>query len=92
MRGPAARIGDFTDHPGVLAGPGAVQVRIGGMPAARSTDPHTCAQSPTPHPPSTVASGSGTVRIGGLPAARVLDQTACGARIVTGLPTVVIGD
>jgi len=92
MRGPAARIGDLTDHPGVIAGPGAVQVHIGGAPAARSGDPHTCAQSPSPHPPNTVAGGSTTVLIGGLPAARIQDLTACGAHIVTGLPSVVIGD
>ena len=92
MRGPAARVGDLTDHPGVIAGPGAAQVRIGGFPAARTSDPHTCALLPTPHGPNVLGAGSGSVRIGGLPAARVLDTTACGARIVTGFATVVIGD
>jgi uncharacterized Zn-binding protein involved in type VI secretion len=93
MRGPAARIGDFTDHPGVIAGPGALQVLIGGAPAARSGDPHTCALAPTagPHPPNTIAGGSTTVRIGGFPAARIQDPTVCGALIITGLPSVVIG-
>jgi hypothetical protein len=39
-----------------------------------------------------IVQGSATVFIGGLPAARIGDATAHGGVIVTGLPTVLIGD
>ncbi|MGN9786577.1 PAAR domain-containing protein [Nonomuraea sp. ZG12] len=90
----AARVGDPTDHPGFITGPGVPTVLIGGMPAATVTTMHSCAfPSPTtPHPPTPIAGpGSATVLIGGLPAARVGDRTGCGAMIIMGCPTVSIG-
>ncbi len=89
----AARVGDPTGHPGVIAGPGVATVLIGGMPAAVLGDNHTCAMPPTagPHPPTPIAKGSATVLIGGRPAARMGDLAGCGAPIVFGLPTVMIG-
>jgi uncharacterized Zn-binding protein involved in type VI secretion len=39
-----------------------------------------------------IAKGSATVSIGGLPAACQLDQTAHGGMIITGYPTVLIGE
>jgi uncharacterized Zn-binding protein involved in type VI secretion len=89
---PAARVGDPTGHPGVIAGPGVALVLIGGMPAAVLGDTHTCAFPPPPsHPPTPLAKGSATVLIGGRPAARVGDLAGCGAPIVMGMPTVLIG-
>ena len=90
----AARVGDATDHPGVITGPGVPTVLIGGMPAATVTTLHTCAFPPptTPHPPTPIAGpGSATVLIGGLPAARVGDLAGCGARSSSAVPTVLIG-
>jgi uncharacterized Zn-binding protein involved in type VI secretion len=88
---PAARVGDPTNHPGVIVGPGVPTVLVGGMPAAVLGDTHACAFSPVPHPPNPVIAGSATVLIGGMPAARVGDATGCGATILIGLPTVEIG-
>ena len=90
---PAARVGDPTAHPGVIAGPGVPIVMIGGLPAAVAGDAHACALPPNagPHPPTPHPSGSATVRIGGRPALRVGDASGCGAVIVAGFPTVLIG-
>lgn len=90
---PAARVNDFTGHPGTISGPGVATVLIGGKPAAVVGDTHTCMMPPTagPHPANAIVQGSGTVLIGGRPAARLGDLTGCGAPIVSGLPTVLIG-
>ena len=90
---PAARVGDPTGHPGVIAGPGVLNVLIGGMPAVVVGDIHTCAMPPPagPHPPTPIVKGSINVLIGGRPAARMGDLSGCGAPIVFGLPTVEIG-
>jgi uncharacterized Zn-binding protein involved in type VI secretion len=91
---PAARVGDTTNHPGVLTGPGVPSVVIGGQVAAVLDDVHACAFPPPggPHPPNPVAVGSTSVVIGGRPAARAGDTTGCGARIALGCPNVDIGD
>ncbi len=65
---------------------GSPNVFIGGLPAARVTDPVTCVG-----PPDTIAMGSPTVLINGLMAARMGDQTAHGGVIVGGLLSVLIG-
>ncbi len=90
---PAARVGDPTDHPGVIAGPGMLTVLIGEVPAAVVGDTHACAFPPPagPHPPTPIVLGSATVLIGGMPAARLGDIAGCGATIIAGLPTVEIG-
>lgn len=91
----AARIGDFTDHPGALAGAGVPNVRIEGMAAAvvGGATQHVCAFPPPggPHPTNLVASGSRSVLIGGLPAARKGDGCACGATVISGALRVWIG-
>jgi len=89
----AARVLDATTHPGVIAGPGAANVLIGGQPAARAGDLHVCSVPPPagPHTPTPIVTGSPTVLIAGLPAARMGDSTGCGATIVGGFPTVLIG-
>jgi uncharacterized Zn-binding protein involved in type VI secretion len=89
---PAARLGDPTGHPGIIAGPGVPTVLIGGMPASVVGDMHTCAfPPPAVHPPTPMALGSFTVLIGGRPAVRLGDIAGCGAPVIVGLPTVEIG-
>ncbi|MDX2152662.1 MAG: PAAR domain-containing protein [Bryobacteraceae bacterium] len=89
----AARVGDPTGHPGVIAGPGAATVLIGGMPAATLGDMHTCSMPPTagPHPPSPIVKGSATVFAENRPLARMGDMSGCGAPIIMGFPLVVVG-
>jgi len=84
---------DATSHPGLIAGPGAPNVLINALPAARVGDLHVCAMPPPagPHPAAPIVTGSATVRIAGLPAARVGDTTVCGAIIVAGSANVFIG-
>lgn len=93
--GLAARVGDATNHPGTIAGPGVPTVRIEGSPAAvaRGGAMHTCSFPPPagPHPPTPFPMGSTSVTIGGMPALRVNDLAGCGASIVQGSPTVTIG-
>jgi uncharacterized Zn-binding protein involved in type VI secretion len=57
------------------------------MPQARVMDMATCVG-----PPDLIVKGSATVLVGGMPAARMTDMTAHGGVIVTGCPTVLIGD
>jgi uncharacterized Zn-binding protein involved in type VI secretion len=91
----AARIGDPTDHPGLLSGAGVATVLIEGRPAAvvGACTQHVCAFPPPagPHPTNVVAVGSATVLVGGLPAARFGDRCACGATIVAGAARTLVG-
>lgn len=97
MGRPAARITDMHTCPMItvlvphVGGPilptCCPTVLIGGLPAARVTDFCTCVG-----PPDVIVQGSATVFIGGLPAARIGDMTVHGGVIVTGMPTVLIGD
>jgi uncharacterized Zn-binding protein involved in type VI secretion len=70
---------------GPIMPPGAPNVLIAGMPAARVGDMCTCVG-----PPAVIAMGSSKVMIGGMPAARLGDQTAHGGVITVGAPTVMI--
>ncbi|GAB2808477.1 PAAR domain-containing protein [Ferruginibacter profundus] len=96
---PAARLTDFHECPmqtpavvpiphvgGPVTGPGAANVLIGGLPAARVGDMLVCVG-----PPDSIIKGSATVMIGGMPAARMGDQTAHGGQIVVGAFNVMIG-
>jgi uncharacterized Zn-binding protein involved in type VI secretion len=97
---PAARMGDSTAHGGSIVA-GCPTVLIGGVPAARITDMHTCPMqtpafpSPIPHVGGPILPpGSPTVLIGGLPAARLGDMATCTGppdSIVMGCMTVMIG-
>ena len=89
----AARVGDPTDHPGLLGGRGVPTVLVEGRPAATVGTPHACsAPSSPPHPPTALLPpGSRTVLVGGRPAARVGDATGCGATVATGATTVQVG-
>ena len=95
---PAARVGDMTSHGTPLtAGPGSVDVLIGGMPAWRAgTDFHTCplVTGVVPHVGGMIAMGSTPVLINNLPAARQGDMIVEAGppnTIVMGCPTVLIG-
>lgn len=93
---PAARMGDLTAHGGVIV-LGCPTGLIGGQPAARVSDMHTCplVTGVVPHVGGPVLPPGGvTVLIGGLPAARVGDMLTCVGppdTIVQGAPTVLIG-
>src|SRR5439155_12925824 len=96
MGQPAARITDMHTCPMVtgivphVGGPivtGMWTVLTGNMPQARITDMCVCVG-----PPDMIVQGAFTVLVGGLPAARLGDMTSHGGIIVTGLPTVLIGD
>jgi uncharacterized Zn-binding protein involved in type VI secretion len=82
MPAPAARMGDMTAHGGLIS-LGCPTVLIGGKPAARMGDMHTCPmQTPVgpavvPHVGGPITLGSPTVLIGGQPAARVGDMCTC---------------
>lgn len=94
---PAARVGDMhtcpmSDGPKPhVGGPvlplGCPTVLIGGQPAARVTDLATCVG-----PPDMINCGSSSVLIGNLMASRLTDNTAHGGMIVSGFPTVLIGE
>jgi uncharacterized Zn-binding protein involved in type VI secretion len=80
---PAARLGDSLMHGPPIVGAGCPTVLIGGKPAWRVGDQHTCpvpnapppAGPGTPHGPgTTMPPGSVTVLVGGKPAARLTDK------------------
>jgi uncharacterized Zn-binding protein involved in type VI secretion len=92
---PAARIGDMTVHGGVIT-TGYLTVLIGGMPASRISDMHTCPMVTglVPHVGGPIVTGSATVITGFMPQARVTDKLTCVGPpdvIVTGMFTVLIG-
>jgi uncharacterized Zn-binding protein involved in type VI secretion len=97
MGKPAARLTDMTAHGGLITAPGCPTVLIGGLPAARVTDLHTCPMvtGVVPHVGGPILPPGGiTVLIGGLPAARMGDMATCVGPpdvIVKGCPTVLIG-
>lgn len=96
MGKPAARMGDVTAHGGAIV-LGLPTVLIGGMPAARVGDMHTCplVNGVVPHVGGPILPPGGvTVLIGGMPAARMGDLATCVGppdTILKGEPTVLIG-
>ena len=89
----AARVTDSTNHGGIITGPGAITVMVGGKAAAVAGDMHICSLPPNGHQPtaSPFPMGSMTVMIGGKPALRITDVCGCGAMAIIGEPTVNIG-
>jgi uncharacterized Zn-binding protein involved in type VI secretion len=72
---------------GPISGPCVPTVLIGGLPAAVIGDMAVCVG-----PPDSIAMGSTGVFFASKPAARVGDMCAHGGTIVSGLPTVLIGE
>jgi len=99
MSKPAARLGDTTSHGGAIVA-GAPTVLIGGKPAARQGDMHTCplvnpGVPPPPHVGGPATLGSPTVLICGQMALRMGDMTTCSGppdSVLMGCPTVLIGE
>jgi uncharacterized Zn-binding protein involved in type VI secretion len=96
---PAATVTSATMHGPPILGVGCPTVLIGGMPAWRLGDVHTCpmmnapppAGPGTPHGPgSPTVPCSFTVFIGGMPAARQTDQIIEAGAVVPPLVTNVI--
>lgn len=98
MSQPAARLGDMHSCPMVDPGPKphvggpilppcAPTVLIGGPPAARKGDMAVCVG-----PTDSIVQGSFTVLIEKKAAARMGDSTTHGGKIVSGCPTVLIGN
>ena len=86
----------MTAHGGVVT-LGQPTVLIGGMPAARVGDMHTCpmCNGPQPHVGGPITLGSTGVLIGGMPAARMGDMATCAGPpdvIVMGCMNVLIGE
>jgi len=100
MGNPAARQGDLTAHGGTIS-IGCPTVQIGGQPAARIGDMHTCPMQTPGTPPiphvggPIIGPGVPTVLIGNMPAAVVGDSCTCVGPPDTiappGCPTVLIG-
>ncbi len=98
MGTPACRIGDETEHGGVIV-VGFPTVLIGDMPAARIGDDHVCPMQtpglpPIPHVGGPFVMGSPTVLVGEMPQSRVTDQLVCVGppdMAVMGEPTVLVG-
>ncbi len=95
MGKPAAVIGSFHVCPKKtgkilhVGGPivaGSSNVFISGIPAARVGDKLVCIG-----PPDSISAGSSSVKINGKPAARAGDSTAHGGKVVSGIPSVLIG-
>ncbi len=91
MSFPAARIGDLTAHLGTVT-TGTPLTLIGGMPASRIGDLHTCPMSTpplvgVPHVGGPIVLGAFNVLVGGPPQARVLDLCVC----VGPIDTIVLG-
>jgi uncharacterized Zn-binding protein involved in type VI secretion len=83
-----ARIGDVTDHGGVIV-TGAGKTIVEGVPTARIGDLHVC---PIPgHGTNPIVTGAGKMVVEGAPTARIGDMTACGATIVSGAARLIIG-
>lgn len=74
---------------GPVTGACSADVIIGGQPAARVADLSLCTAVGIPDP---IVQGSPSVFINRMPAARIGDRTAHGGTIITGCPTVMIGD
>jgi uncharacterized Zn-binding protein involved in type VI secretion len=95
---PACRIGDSTEHGGVVM-VGFPTVLIGDMPASRIGDMHVCPMvtpglPPIPHVGGPFVLGSPTVLVGEMPQSRVTDMLVCVGppdQAVLGCLTVLVG-
>jgi len=82
---PQARLGDISNHLGVIV-TGAMRTFVNGRPAARMGDLHLCPF----HGPTPIATGDPDTIIEGQPRRRLGDVAACGAVIVTASPDTLV--
>ena len=82
---PQARLGDISNHLGVII-TGAMRTFVNGRPAARMGDLHACPF----HGITPIVTGDGDTFIEGQPSARLGDVAACGAVIVTASPDTLV--
>ena len=75
---PQARLGDLTNHGGIIV-TAAVRTYVNGRPAARLGDLHLCPM----HGINPIVTADPDTFIEGRPSARLGDLTACGAVIAT---------
>src|SRR5262245_44497820 len=92
---PAARVGDSTNHGGVVLAPGSPDVFIEGRPAVRLNDRIACPlfNGVVPHVGGPIVTASGNVFINGRPAARsgdTVSEEGATSRITGGAETVFI--
>ena len=87
MARPQARLGDRSDHGGMIVS-GASRTLVNGRPVARMGDKHDCPI--TGHGTTNIVSGSLDTQAEGRPNARVGDAVDCGARIITGSPNTYV--
>ncbi len=81
MSRPVARLGDPSNHGGVIIS-SASRTMANGILVARMGDLHSC---PLPgHGVTPIVTGSGKTLVEGRPIARVGDSTGCGAVIASG--------
>ena len=79
-----ARVGDVTDHLGVIVS-GSPTVECDERPVARAGDTGICLLDDDDHPsPFIITSGSGTTYVENSPVAREGSTTSCGSIIVSG--------
>lgn len=94
---PVARVTDNTSHGTPLTGAGSTDVLVGGLPAWRLTDAHTCplaSPGPAPHVGGIDQVGAPTVLVNGLPLGKVGDlivESGPPNSINVGCPTVTVG-
>ena len=82
---PVARLGDHSDHGGVIVGPCSPTRTADGILVARLGDMHSC---PIPgHGTTPIVTASATATVDDIPLARIGDKTGCGATISEGSPT-----
>jgi uncharacterized Zn-binding protein involved in type VI secretion len=87
-----ARIGDVTNHGGILKAPVATSVLTNGRASAHIGTAIYCpAGSPFPHGPTVVVTGIPGVLVEDIPVATVGSVTSCGAKVATGSGDVEAG-
>ena len=86
-----ARIGDVTNHGGVLKAPVAKDVLTNGRPTAHIGTFIFCPKGTPSHGPTVVVTGIPGVLVGDIPIATVGSVTSCGAKVSTGSGDVEAG-
>ena len=79
-----ARLGDVTNHGGVLKAPVAKDVLTNGRPSAHIGTAIYCPAGTPNHGPTVVVTGIPGVLVGDIPIATVGSVTSCGAKVSTG--------